>query len=157
VIPVAMLLWMRKPGRKFIAPPLIAAQILLLVLITRLFSPFLLGPGLAAVTAIGFMTGPQYAKRQATWVFLLTSFAVVGPWLLEQVGLVASTITVFAGGLTVHSTLIHSEASFYILMITYTLTLIFSGVLLTRGLRVAERNARQHMHLQAWQLSQLVR
>jgi len=30
------------------------------------------------------------------------------------------------------------------------------GVLLSRGLRVAERGARQHMHLQAWQLRQLV-
>ncbi|MDB4962493.1 MAG: Serine/threonine protein kinase PrkC, regulator of stationary phase [Myxococcales bacterium] len=153
---VVMLLWMRRPGTKFITPALIAAQLLLLVLITRLFSPFFLGPGLAAVTAIGFMTGPQYAKRQASWVFVVTALSVIGPWLLEQAGLVASTITVFSGGLTVHSSLVQSESSFYIVMIAYTLTLIFSGVLLTRGLRLAERHARQHMHLQAWQLSQLV-
>jgi serine/threonine-protein kinase len=153
---VVMLLWMRRPGRAFIAGPVIFANVLMIVMITRMFSPFLLGPGLAAVTAMGFMTGPQYAKRQATWVAGLASIAVLGPWILEQAGVFTSTTTVFEGGVTLHSALIRSPASFSVLMIAYTVTIVVSAVVLTRGLRVAERGARQHMHLQAWQLRQLV-
>ena len=153
---ILMLSWMRKPGRRLIAPPVILSHLVLIVLITRMYSPFLLGPGLAAVTAIGFMTGPQYAKRQATWVAGLTILTVLGPWLLEEAGLFVSTITVFDGGVTLHAPLIHSATSFYALMVAYTITVVVVGVLLSRGLRVAERGARQHMHLQAWQLRQLV-
>jgi len=153
---VLMLLWMRTPGHAFVAAPVIVANLILIVIITRMYSPFLLGPGLAAVTAMGFMTGPQYAKRQATWVVSLTTLAVLGPWILEQISVFASTITVFDGGVTMHSPLIRSMTSFMVLMIAYTITIIFSAVVLTRGLRLAERGARQHMHLQAWQLRQLV-
>ena len=151
-----MILWMRKPGHRFVAAPVILANLLLLFLVSRLYSPFLLGPALAVCTALGFMTGPQYAKRQATWVVGLVSLAALGPLILERLGAFASTLTVFDGGVTFHSQMIHSGASFYALMIAYTVTLIISAVVLTRGMRVAERDARQHMHLQAWQLRQLV-
>ncbi|MBA3455518.1 MAG: serine/threonine protein kinase [Deltaproteobacteria bacterium] len=153
---VVMMLWMRKPGHAVAAVPVMIANLALIVLIARIGSPFLLAPGLAAVTAIGFMTGPAYAKRQASLVVVLTALAVIGPWILEQLGVFASTITVFDGGVTLHTSIISGMASFSVMMITYTASIIISGVVITRGMRQAERTARQHMHLQAWQLRQLV-
>ncbi len=153
---VLMLLWMRKPGHRFVAAPVILANLVLLFLVSRLYSPFLLGPALGVCTAVGFMTGPQYAKRQASWVVGLVTLATLGPLLLEGLGVVASSMTVFDGGVTFHSSMLHGGSSFFVLMTAYTFTLILSSVMLLRGMRVAERNARQHMHLQAWQLRQLV-
>ncbi len=152
----ASLWWMRKPGRAFIAAPVIALHISLIVLINRMFSPFLIAPGLAAVTAIGVMTGPQYRKRQATFIWLAACLAVVGPWVAEMLGYLDKTIEVFDGGLVIHSDIIQASATFWVLMVLYSVMLIGAAVLLTRGMRVAERNARKQMHVQAWQLRQLV-
>ena len=44
----------------------------------------------------------------------------------------------------------------FALLIAFTAALIAGCVVMARGLKVAERRARQHMHLQAWQLRQLV-
>jgi hypothetical protein len=153
---VLMLLWMRKPGKRFVAAPVILANLVLLFMVSWLYSPLLLGPALAVCTATGFMTGPQYAKRQASWVVGLVTLAALGPLLLEGLGTLTSSMTVFDGGVTFHSPMIYSGPSFLILLIAYTVTVIISAVVLLRGMRLAERNARQHMHLQAWQLRQLV-
>ncbi len=153
---VLMLLWMRKPGHRFVAAPVILANLVLLFMVSQLYSPLLLGPALAVCTATGFMTGPQYAKRQATWVVGLVTLAALGPLLLEGLGTLASSMTVFDGGVTFHSPMIHSGPSFYVLMLAYTVTATINSVVLLRGMRLAERTARQHIHLQAWQLRQLV-
>ena len=149
------LLTMRKPGHAFVAAPVIVLHLALIMLIATMFSPFLVAPALAAVTAAGFMTGPQYAKRQATLVWLLCSAGVLVPWLAERAGWIASTMTTRDGAVTLHSPAI-TAGGFEALMAASTVVLVGSVVMLARGLRTAERGVRQQIHLQAWQLRQLV-
>ena len=153
---VLLLLWARTPGRKFIAPLVMALHLILIAMCSRMYTPFLLGPGLAAVTAMGLMTGPQYAKRQATWIVLLTCLAVLGPWFAEHVGWLSRTLSVFDGGVVIHSRAIRGSTSAFALLIPFTVAIVAASVILSRGLRQAERAARRHMHVQAWQLRQLV-
>ena len=156
VVAVVFLLRMRRPGRPFLAGPVVLIHVALIALVSRLYGPFILGPGLAAACAMGLMTGPQYAKRQATWVAAVC-FAGVGlPFLAEQLGWLAPSMEIGEGVAVIHSPMFHGAASASALFLLYTAAIIIGCVVMTRSLKVAERRARRHMHLQAWQLRQLV-
>ncbi|HEY4056557.1 MAG TPA: serine/threonine-protein kinase [Kofleriaceae bacterium] len=152
---IGMLWWMRQPGRKFAIPPLVVLQLILIMTVSRIYSPFLLGPGTAAVTAAALMTGPQYAKRQASLIVVLTTAAVLVPVFAELMGWLPTTLTVSTNSATIHATMNGQHATLIVLAL-YTLCLSTSSVIISRGLRNAERKARREMHVQAWQLRQLV-
>ncbi|MBL0214670.1 MAG: serine/threonine protein kinase [Myxococcales bacterium] len=155
---VLFLLWMRRPGRPFLAAPVIIIHVALIAVVGRLYTPFLLAPGIAAVTAMGFMTGPQYAKRQATWVATVCLIGVALPFVGEQLGWLPPSFTVSAehGFAMIVSPMFQGTTSTVVLMFLYAAAIIGACVVMTRGLKNAERRARAHMHLQAWQLRQLV-
>ena len=153
---IAFLMWMRRPGRQFLAAPVLVIHVLIIAVVSHLYTPFFLGPGTAAVVAMGFMTGPQYAKRQATWVATIAFAGVLLPFMAEQVGWLPSSFQVGEGFATIRSPLFHPGSGMYAMMILFTAALIASCVVMTRSLKSAERSARQHMHMQAWQLRQLV-
>ena len=153
---IGMLWWMRRPGSRLFVAPLIAMQFVLIAACARMFTPFLLGPTLAAVTAVALMTGPQYAKRQATLVAIVSILAVLAPVIAELAGWMSPTIEVSAGIATIRAEAIQGRTSFFALMGAFTIAAVTAGVVVVRGLRVAERRARRHMHVQAWQLRQLV-
>jgi serine/threonine-protein kinase len=152
---IGMLWWMRQPGRKFAIPPLVVLQLILIMTVSRIYSPFLLGPGTAAVTAAALMTGPQYAKRQASLIVVLTTASVLLPVFAELMGWLPTTLTVSTNSATIHATMNGQHATLVVLAL-YTLCLSTSSVIISRGLRNAERKARREMHVQAWQLRQLV-
>ncbi|MDX2092256.1 MAG: serine/threonine-protein kinase [Kofleriaceae bacterium] len=145
-----------KGGRAFLIVPLLSVHILLVVVSSRMFTPLLMGPALAAVTAMGFMTGPQYRKRQATLVVVLCTLAVLGPLFAERVGWLSETIVAHDGGAWIRAPMLAGSEAGMWLMGFFTLSVVFSAVVLARGMKIAERGARQRMHLQAWQLRQLV-
>jgi hypothetical protein len=153
---ILFLLWMRRPGRQFLAMPVLVIHVLIIAVVSHLYTPFFLGPGTAAVVAMGFMTGPQYAKRQATWVATIAFAGVMLPFLAEQIGWFPQSFEVGDGFAVIRSPLFHGGPSTFAVMTLFTAALIGSCVVMTRGLKTAERSARQHMHLQAWQLRQLV-
>ena len=153
---VLFLLWMRRPGRPFLALPVIIIHVALVAVVARIYTPFLLGPGVAAVTAMGFMTGPQYAKRQAMWVAIVAFLGVMLPFLAELAGWLSPSIDVGEGFAVITSPMFHSAAGTFSLLSLYTAAIIAGCVVMTRGLKSAERRARASMHLQAWQLRQLV-
>jgi tRNA A-37 threonylcarbamoyl transferase component Bud32 len=153
---IGMLWWMRRPGNRLFVTPLIAMQVILIAACSRMYTPFLLGPTLAAVTAVALMTGPQYAKRQATLVGVLSILGVLGPAVAELAGWISPTITVAEGIATIHTYAIQGPTTFFIVMAAFTIAVVGSSVVIVRGLRQAERRARRHMHVQAWQLRQLV-
>ncbi len=153
---VLLLWWARQPGRAWVAWPVVLLHMVLIAVCARLYTPFLLGPGLAAVTAIGLMTGPHYAQRQPLLIAVVVCGAVLGPWLGEVLGLLSPTMTVEDGVMMVRSSALRDSTSAYLVLVPYTLFVVTSSVLLSRGLRRAERSARRSMHVQAWQLRQLV-
>ena len=153
---IGMLWWMRRPGNRLFVAPLIAMQVILIAACSRMYTPFLLGPTLAAVTAVALMTGPPDAKRQATLVAVVSILSVLGPAIAELAGWISPTISVEEGLATIHTYAIQGPTTFFIVMAAFTIAVVGSAVVIVRGLRQAERRARRHMHVQAWQLRQLV-
>jgi serine/threonine-protein kinase len=145
-----------KGGRAFLIGPLLAIHVLLVVVVSRMYTPLLMGPSLAAVTAMGFMTGPQYRKRQATYVGLMCTAAVLGPLIAERAGWLTPTIVAHDGAAWIRAPMLAGSEAGFAMMSLYTLAIVAAAVLLARAMKIAERGARQRMHLQAWQLRQLV-
>jgi serine/threonine-protein kinase len=156
VVSIGIQYLLGKGGRAHLIVPLLAVHVLLVVITSRMFTPILMGPALAAVTAMGFMTGPQYRKRQASLVVVLCTFAVLGPLLAEQVGWLSPTIVAHDGAAWIRAPMVAGSQSGIWLMAFFTFSVVLTSVVLARAMKIAERGARQRMHLQAWQLRQLV-
>lgn len=66
------------------------------------------------------------------------------------------TVSAEHGFAMIVSPMFQGTTSTVVLMFLYAAAIIGACVVMTRGLKNAERRARAHMHLQAWQLRQLV-
>lgn len=130
----------------------------LLALLSRMFSPFLVGPAVASVSAMAYMLGVMRATWQnAVTLIAVTSMAVLGPWVVEELGYLSpsyeSTLTsliFYSPGVT------QTEESPAVVFVIYTLVLVAVAVLMALAARRADGRVRERLHLQAWQLRQLV-
>ena len=77
--------------------------------------------------------------------------------LLERIDVVSKTTTVDASGLHLNAVaLAGGEASTLTVAALYVLALIAAAAGMASRMRDRERAAKRHLHLQAWQLRQLV-
>jgi len=131
---------------------------LLIALVARLFSPFLIAPGIAAVTAMMLTFSPTY--RRVGPVLMLTTtmaLAVVAPWLLELAGVISPTTTLTPVGAIIDAPGLHfSVAAKTVFFSLYAIALVAAATGMSHAMRSEERQNRQRMYTQAWQLRQLV-
>jgi tRNA A-37 threonylcarbamoyl transferase component Bud32 len=134
------------------------ANALLLAVIARMYAPFLIAPALAAMSVMAILFTPLRSKlTSTTGVVILTWLAVLGPWLLEHVGVLSTTITVDERGVLFDAVAIAGdETSTLVVGALYVAALIAAAAGMASGIRERERLAKRHLHLQAWQLRQLV-
>ena len=159
---VGTLAWYQRARQPRPILPMLLASGALVTLMARMFSPFLIGPGLAAVTAMAFSLGLIPLTRKATIAVIAVHVAaVLGPWIVEELGWITRTfelrtdsIVMFSPGLK-DDAASHYQTNIYALAI-YTVVLVATAVYLALGVRGAELRARHALHLQAWQLRQLV-
>jgi len=132
-------------------------SVLLVAMVALTFSPFLVAPGIAAVTAMGLVFGPAgVTRRRGVPIIIAMSLAVLGPWIAELIGAIPSTMSI-DGKVTIQSPALSlTRVPTLVLLASYTVMLITAAVLRATGLRRAERSARRSLHLQAWHLRQLV-
>jgi len=129
-----------------------------IAMLARMFTPFLVAPGLAAVTLMAFAFHPAAAStRVLVQAWVLSIAAVAGTWLLEKVGVFASTMSTSSGHLLLISPLRHIEKlpAGSALCIQAIVLLVIAALLAGSAAR-AQRAARHHLLVQTWQLSQLV-
>ena len=129
-----------------------------IAMLARMFTPFLIAPGLAAVTLMAFAFHPAAANtRVLVHAFALSLGAVVGTWLLEKLGVFASTMTSSDGHLLLISPLRHIQAlPAGPALCVQTIVLLVVSTLLAGSAARAQRAARHRLLVQTWQLSQLV-
>jgi eukaryotic-like serine/threonine-protein kinase len=133
----------------------IASNALLIALLARICTPFLVAPGIAVVTAMSIATDPRLLRAWQLAVILVG--AVVVPWLLEVVGVLSPTMTFAGSRLILHSStdpLDPRGAS--TMLVLYVIAIVTIGILLVRAQASARRVAQRTAQLQAWQLRQLV-
>jgi hypothetical protein len=126
-------------------PVIVAAgNILLIALIARVTSPFLLGPGIAAVTTMAIGLTPVYEQgRRLAMLAVAMIAAVLVPYLGEQLGWLAATTTPTRDGFVLAAPGLHLRAGGQtVLMVLFTVSLIAAGAVLAFNLSRAQRAAR---------------
>jgi serine/threonine-protein kinase len=128
----------------------------LIVVLTRLFSPIVFVPGLILAASFGLATYPRLIDRPKLVLGVLAS-AFVLPMILEAAGVWSSTWTLDDGSVKITSAAaVMSGPAAKALIICSNLGLILIGGWFARSIAVARRNAQHSLAVQAWHLRQLL-
>jgi eukaryotic-like serine/threonine-protein kinase len=128
---------------------------LLTALLSRMFTPFLIAPGVATATVTVFAAHPRGARTSIAWAVL--ALAVLGPWTLELAGVWGPTMWAAAGSLVLESPAIairspHTEVA---LALAFLVLLAVAGAI-ARSIARGKRESQRDMMVQAWHLKQLM-
>ncbi len=134
---------------------MVGSNVVLLAIAARLFSPFLVAPGIAAATMFALVLHPRFG-RPAVLVIALCG-AILVPWLLERIGVLSPTIGAHDGALVMRTAngsfrLPHME----IALAFYVIALLICSAFLSRGMSLMHYQSRRAAYLQAWHMRQLV-
>jgi serine/threonine-protein kinase len=143
---------MPKPGL------IVIGNSIIVLVLSRMFSPILIAPGVAAVLAMAMVLTPKFSflgSAATIAVFLLV--AVFGPLALEQLGILSHTVSVSESGVLFRAPAVAGhEGPTIIVGSMYTIGLIVGTCWMAGTMRRRTREAYRHLQLQAWQLRQLV-
>jgi serine/threonine-protein kinase len=129
----------------------------MIMLVSRIVSPFLFAPGLAAVTMASVAMNPALRSRRAVliaaaWMML----AVLLPYGAERAGLISSTVAIDESGITIRGGAVeHRQAVIETGFVFFVILLIVAAAAIAGVLTRAEQRARQRIQIQAWWLRQL--
>jgi hypothetical protein len=129
-----------------------------IALLAKMFTPILVAPALAVVLALAMVITPR--------VSILGSAPVVGslyigaslvPLLLERIGVLDRTISIDHAGILLRAPAVAgAEGPSLIVAVIYVAGLIIGTCWMAHSMRERASAAHRHLHLQAWQLRQLV-
>jgi serine/threonine-protein kinase len=127
---------------------------IVLGVVARIFSPFLVAPGIAAVGVTMFVSDP---RLRASIVAPLFVVGVLLPWFLELAHVIPATMQTAGGRLVLTSTGIHASLLPTSLALALYATLMISlAAYVANWMGEAVRASLRSVELQAWHLRQLV-
>ena len=136
-------------------PLIVAANVGMLFLIARLFTPFLVAPGLATATMLAFSMHLRFGRTYVLAPALAAG--VMFPWVGELLGWWPRSAEILDGALVLRSAggrlLLPNVEIAHALYITALILVV--GVLV-RAMALTQRTSRRQVHLLAWHLRQLV-
>ena len=130
----------------------------IIAVIARMFSPILIAPGIAAVLAMAMVFTPRFSwLGSGITVAGSMILAVLGPWLLEGLGILSTTMTVEHASVVFRAPAIAGDEGPVLLVgAIYVAALIAGAASIAEVMRNRTRAAHRHLLVQAWQLRQLV-
>ncbi len=129
----------------------------LVALVARLFAPILLAPAVAAISVTALAADPYLRRRsQVTFLGLTFTAAVCIPAVLEHLGWASITTELGPMGLVLHPVAALSPHLLLPLLLLHTSGIVTAAIVFGRTMRKHELGLRRQLHLQAWQLRQLV-
>jgi len=137
---------------------IIVGYLLLISLIARMFTPFLIAPGLAALTMLAMMHSPEY--RHGTpfrMLMIMFPLAALAPWALEYAGVLTPTVGFSGQALVLTAPVL--EPNFTMIsvgIVIYVVGLILGAGVVGRWLARNGERWQRDLHLQAWQLRQIL-
>jgi hypothetical protein len=134
----------------------LVANAAVLVLLTRLFSPILIVPGLASGIAVAMVAFPTLIHRPWTVIAaMLTGFLL--PVGLEAAGLWPRTWGFEDGRLVIFADALHLDGlPAALLIVTANVAMIVVVAMLVRSLADVQRAGRRELEIQAWHLGRLL-
>jgi serine/threonine-protein kinase len=136
----------------------IAATLLMIMMFSRMFSPFLIAPGIGAVALSAIALHPITRSRRAVIkVTLLTIGAVLTPWFAEAIGLASRTVHKTGANLITTSPMTGTESFASVpALIFYVIALLGISAAIAHANAIAIHGSRRQVHVQAWHLRQLL-
>ena len=137
---------------------IVIGNALIVMLVSRMFSPLLIAPGVAAVLAMAMTLTPKFSiLGSAATIAMFLLVAVFGPLALERMDLVTRTMFVSDAGILFRAPAIAgNETPVLVVGTLYSIALIVGTCMMAGTMRRRTRDAYRHLQLQAWQLRQLV-
>ncbi len=130
-----------------------------LAIVAHMYTPYLIAPGLAAMSIMAIVFTPtRHPLATASAMFVMSVLAVLGPWVLELAGVLPTTMSVSPDGLLLSAVALSGEHETLSLALgaMFVVALMLAAVGISSNMRTRERAAKRALHLQAWQLRQLV-
>jgi serine/threonine-protein kinase len=136
----------------------IVGNALIIALIARMFSPILVAPALAVVLSLAIVLTPRFSVLgSAPVVGVLYISATLLPLFLERIGVVGQTMSIDRTGILLSGPAVAGmEAPVLTVSVIYVCSLIIGACWMAHAMRERSRAAHRHLHMQAWQLRQLV-
>ncbi|MDB4956341.1 MAG: Serine/threonine protein kinase PrkC, regulator of stationary phase [Myxococcales bacterium] len=134
------------------------ANAVIVVVVARMFSPIMIAPGVAASLAMAMVLTPRFSRLgSSVTVAVFMIGAVLTPLFLERAGALTPTMSVDANGVLFRAPAVAGyEGPTFIVCVIYAIALIAGACVAGEAMRRRTRSAHRHLHLQAWQLRQLV-
>ncbi|MBI1946231.1 MAG: serine/threonine protein kinase [Deltaproteobacteria bacterium] len=120
----------------------------------RLAGPLLLLPGALIAYSVQLQLHPRPAHRVG--VFVACCLAFLAAWGLEVSGLVEPSYSITSDGILIHARMLELPAAAPWFFAVTSLVTLAAPSLLANRTRVALAIAEERLHLQAWQLAQIV-
>jgi len=131
---------------------------ILIAMLARMYSPFVIAPGVAALTGVVFMGSAMFRTRPVlVAAIVMFSLAVIVPYGLELAGVLPSTMAVVGGKLVIENLALElSPLETGLGLMGFAVGLIGIATILSWVIASREAGARRRLQIQAWQLRQLV-
>jgi hypothetical protein len=139
-------------------PGLVAlANTIIVITIARMYGPLLIAPGIAASLAMAMVLTPRFSwLGSAVTISALMIGAILGPMILEWIGVISSTMTLTPHGALFHAPAIGTSEATIPVYAFYSAALVAGACIAAAAMRDRERASHEKLMLQAWQLRQLV-
>jgi serine/threonine-protein kinase len=133
----------------------LAGNVVMLALLSRIATPFLIAPGLGALIVMVVTAHPRMGKA---WLLCaICCMAMLGPFLLETIGLLDPTTLVVGDGFQLHTAAASLHPTGTLVAISLFIPFVLAvAALLARSNAMRQREAQRVIQLQAWQLRQLM-
>jgi hypothetical protein len=137
---------------------IVIGNAVIVAVVARMFSPVLIAPGIAALLAMALVLTPRFSVLgSAAGVGALMCAGVIAPLVLERAGVLSTTVVVGESGVLLQPPAISGhEGPVFVVAVFYIVALIGAACVMADMMRRRTRAAHEHLHLQAWQLRQLV-
>jgi serine/threonine-protein kinase len=137
----------------------VIANTIVVVVVARMFSPILIAPGVAASLGMAMVLTPRFSwLGSPVTIAALMVGAVTVPLMLEQVAAISTTMSVSPAGVLFAAPALSGmhEGPTIAVGALYAIALITASTFAGHQMRQRALGAQKHLHLQAWQLRQLV-
>ena len=139
----------------WLVPVTIACSAALIAVFSRIATPFFVAPTLGVV--IGMMYAMHVTSGRAWVLWVTMTAAVLGPFLLEVVGVVSATTFVVDGDVILRTAAAHLDGRIaFAATTTYVAVMLAMSIAMSRAQARNQRAAQRMVQVQAWQLRQLV-
>jgi serine/threonine-protein kinase len=130
----------------------------MLILVSRIGSPFLIAPAIAALSTMNLVFSPNYkTARSALLLAAGLSGAILLSWVAEFAGLFPRTFHFTDSTMVLESAVANvSPGARNVLLALFIIGIVGAAAGMAFQNRKTERIVRERLHLQAWQLRQLV-